>query len=87
MQDDAIVLHKAISKTISLIREDKGVRYTDLCFGYDIPTSTFDDIMSAKRLSSFYSIAKVIKALGLSFEEFGALLDKELPENFMDKID
>ena len=28
------------------------------------------------------SLCKIISALGLSFEEFGALLDKELPENF-----
>ena len=87
MQEDAIVLHKAISKTISLIRKDKGIRYTDLCLGFDIPTSTYDDIISAKRMTSFYNIARVIKALGLSFKEFGELLDNELPENFMDKID
>ena len=44
--------------------------------------STYDDIVKGRTNASFYNIAKIIGALGLSFEEFGKLLDEELPKNF-----
>ena len=46
--------------------------------------STYDDIVNAKTKASYYNVSKIIKGLGLSFEEFGRLLDKELPENFLE---
>ena len=30
------------------------------------------------------NLFEIVKALGLSFEEFGALLDKELPKTYWD---
>jgi len=44
--------------------------------------STYDDIMNAKEKASFYNVARVIKALDLSFEDFGKKLDKELGKDF-----
>ena len=87
MQEDIRHLYKAISRIINKKRSELGIKYTDFCLGNDIPTSTYDDIISAKRKSSFFNVAKVIKALGFSFEEFGALLDKELPDNFLKEND
>ena len=46
--------------------------------------STYDVVINASAQSSFYNIAKITKALGLSFKEFGTLLDKELPETYWD---
>ena len=83
MQEDSLILYKAISIIIHNTRKDKGIRYTDFCYENDIPMSTYDAIINAAYQSSYYNIAKVVKALGLSFEEFGKMLDKELPENFM----
>ena len=83
MQENIRHLYEAISRIIDKKRSELGIKYTDFCLGNDIPTSTYDDIINAKRKSSFYNVAKVVKALGLSFEEFGALLDKELPDNFL----
>ncbi len=83
MQDNVKQLYIAISHIIDRTRKERGINYTDFCLGNDIPTSTYDDIINASRQSSFYNIAKVVKALDLSFEEFGKLLDKELPDNFM----
>ena len=82
MQDKSLKLYTAISKIICKIRKEKGIKYTDLCYGNEIPMSTYDDIMNAKTKASFYNIAKIIKALGLSFEEFGELLDEELGKDF-----
>ena len=83
MQYEAQILHNKISEIITRTREGKGITYTDFCLGNDIPTSTYDAIINAKSKTYFYNIAKVVKALGLSFEEFGKMLDDELPENFM----
>jgi hypothetical protein len=55
--------------------------------GNDIPSSTYDAIVNANSKTYFYNIAKVVKALGLSFEEFGKMLDEELPKNFMTNED
>jgi len=83
MQEEALLLHSKISKIITDIRKQKGISYTDFCLGNDIPTSTYDAIIKAETHVYCYNVAKVVKALGMSFEEFGKLLDKELPENFM----
>lgn len=84
MQDDVTQLYKCTSKVICDVKDEKSIKYTELCYANDIPMSTYDDIINAKRKTSFYNIAKVVKALGLTFEEFGKRLDKELPNNFME---
>lgn len=80
MQQDAKKLYKAIAKVISQQKKEKGIKYTDLCYENEITMSTYDNIVAGKTKASYYNIAKIIKALGLNFEEFGRLLDKELPE-------
>ncbi len=86
MQEDVKELYIAISKVISKVKDDKGIKYTELCYENEIPMSTYDDIINAKTKATFYNIAKVVRGLGLNFEEFGKLLDKELPEEFFDNI-
>ncbi len=83
MQEEAKILQRAVSDIITKTRERKEISYTDFCLGNDIPTSTYDAIIKAESRTYFFNIAKVVKALGLSFEEFGKMLDNELPENFM----
>ena len=85
MQDDAKLLYNAIANIVSRYRKKSGVKYIDFCYGNDIPMSTYDTIVSARKQSSCYNVAKVAKALDLSFEEFGRLLDQELPPDFMSK--
>ena len=79
MQRDSKILYQAISNVITKVRESKGIKYTDFCYGNDIPMTTYDSIINASVQSSFYNISKVVKALGLTYEEFGKLLDEELP--------
>lgn len=83
MQENSKVLYKIIGKMISDIRKEKGIKYTDFCYENEIPMSTYDDIVKGRTNASFYNIFRVISALGLSFEEFGKLLDSKLPENFL----
>ncbi len=83
MQDEAKILYRAIAKIIAEQKNNKGIKYTELCYENEIPMTTYDDIVNAKTKASYYNIAKVVKALGLSFEEFGKLLDKELPPDFL----
>ncbi len=82
MQADSKMLYEAISRVIDKVRKSKNIKYTDFCYENDIPMSTYDAIINASTQSSCYNISKVIKALGLSFEEFGALLDEELPPEY-----
>ena len=84
MQEKSKILYEAVSRVVHNDRNSKNIKYTDFCYENDIPMSTYDAIINASTQSSFYTIAKVIKALGLSFEEFGALLDKELPKAYWD---
>ena len=84
MQDDSKILYEAISKIVHKARTDKNIKYTDFCYENDIPMSTYDAIINASSQSSFYNIAKVVKGLGLNFEKFGKLLDKELPKKYWD---
>ena len=78
------MLYEAISKVIHSVRTDKKMKYTDFCYENDIPMSTYDAIINASTQSSFYNIGKVVKGLGLSYKEFGELLDKELPASYWD---
>ena len=83
MQENANTLYNAIGDVIHCTRVNKGIRYTDFCYENDIPMSSYDDIIKARTQASFYNIARVVKALGLSFEEFGKMLDDKLPKDFM----
>ena len=87
MQGNKEKFNKAVGGLISRLRKEKGSKYTDFCYGYDIPTSTYDDIVNGKHKISFYTVAKIVKALGLNFEEFGKMLDTELPEKFFNGED
>lgn len=82
MQEDSKILYKAISRVIHKARIEKNIRYTDFCYENDIPMSTYDAIINASAQSSYYNVSKVVKALGLNFKEFGALLDEELPPEY-----
>ncbi|MBQ4647370.1 MAG: hypothetical protein IJB79_08480 [Candidatus Gastranaerophilales bacterium] len=82
MQDKTQKLYQAISNILCNEKKKKGIKYTELCYENDIPTSTYDDIINCKNKASFVNIAKIIIGLGLNFEEFGKMLDKELGENF-----
>ena len=87
MQDKSVILHRVLGELISRLRKEKGVKYLDFCDENSIATSTYDNIVNGTTKPSFYNIFKIIKALGLNFERFGALLDESLPEKFWEEED
>lgn len=87
MQDKSVILHRVLGELISYLRKEKGVGYLDFCDENSIATSTYDNIVNGATKPSFYNVFKIIKALGLNFEEFGALLDEKLPAKFWDDED
>ncbi len=85
MQENSKKLYKTIGKILHNERIKSGIKYTDFCYENDISMSTYDNIINGSKQITFFNIAKVVKALNLSFEEFGRYLDKELPENFLNQ--
>ena len=86
MQEKSKIFYKTIANLIRRIKAEKSIKYTELCYENDIPTSTYDDIVNARNQAKFHDIAKIINGLGISFEEFGALLDKELPNDLFNSF-
>lgn len=83
MQEESKKLYKITGKILADRRKELGIKYTDFCYGNDIPMSTYDVIISGSAKSSFYNIAKVVKASKMTFKEFGEALDNNLPDDFL----
>lgn len=84
MQKKSQILYSTTAKLIHDLREEKGITYLNYCYENDIATTTYDNFMNGKTETSFYNIAKIINGVGLSFGQFGDLLDKNLPDDFWD---
>ncbi|MBR2430562.1 hypothetical protein IKB17_03750 [bacterium] len=82
MQDKNKILQESIGRVINKTRKQKGFKFTIFCYENDISKTTLHMIEKGKNKSYVTSLFEVIKALGLSFTEFGALLDKELPPEY-----
>ena len=79
---EAKLLYDTVAEIFISSRKAKGITYTNFCYENDIPVSTYNDIIKSKGNASFYKVAQIVKALDLSFEDFGKLLDKKLPKDF-----
>lgn len=84
MQDKNEILQKAIGRTVEKIRKQKNLKFTIFCYENDISKTTLYMIEKGKNKPYVTSLCEIIKALGVSFEDFGALLDKELPQEYWD---
>ncbi|MCM1340041.1 MAG: helix-turn-helix domain-containing protein [Muribaculaceae bacterium] len=84
MQDEVKILYKTIGELLKDERVRKNLGYTLFCYENDIPKSTYDEILKGKKQTSLYNIFKIIRALGLNFEDFGKKLDAALPPEIWD---
>lgn len=84
MQDKNKILQKAIGRAVEKIRKQKHLKFTIFCYENDISKTTLYMIEKGKNKPYITSLCEIIRALGVSFEEFGALLDKELPQEYWD---
>lgn len=87
MQQESKLLYEILGKLLKEERKRRGIKYTDFCYENDIPMTTYNQIMKAKNQSTFYNVFKIIRALNLNFEEFGKLLDEQLPDSIWELND
>ena len=84
MQDKDKILQEAIGRVIYKIRKQKKLKFTIFCYENDISKTTLYMIEKGKCSPYATTLYEIIRCLGVSFEEFGKLLDKELPKNYWD---
>lgn len=82
MQDYNKTMQKAIGQVINKERKRRNLKFTIFCYENDISKTTLYMIEQGKNQIYATNLCKIIHSLGMNFEEFGRLLDKELPENF-----
>ena len=78
------ILQEAIGRVITKIRKQKNLKFTIFCYENDISKTTLYMIEKGKNKPYVTSLCEIIEALEISYEEFGALLDKELPPTYWD---
>ncbi len=83
MQGDKKILYEAVGRVLRKRRKSLNRKLTIFAYENDIPTTSLTSLEAARTEACFYNIYKISRALNLTCEEFGKLLDKELPENFM----
>lgn len=84
MQDKNKILQEAIGRVITKVRKQKNLKFTIFCYENDISKTTLYMIEKGKNKPYVTSLFEIIEALGLTYTEFGILLDKELPETYWD---
>lgn len=87
MQNSEKILAKAVAKILKDIRTKKGKSLNLFCNEYSIPTSTLNDIENSKTSIKLHSLYKILKAYQVDIIDFFNLLQKELPENFLNPED
>lgn len=81
MQQENVNLQKAIGRVIRAVRLRKGLKFTLFCYEHGIPTTTLYMLEQGSSNTRAANLFNVVQALGLSFAEFGALVDQELSNN------
>ena len=85
MQDKSKILYESLSKVLTKLRQISGKNYLEFCDENSIATSTYDNMINAKTKATFYNVAKFVRGASLNFQEFGKLLDEQLPETFWEE--
>lgn len=81
MQDEDLKFYKTVGKILKEQRKKRGLKFTIFCYENDIAKSSLNLIEKGSSQAYFSKIARVVKSLGLSFEEFGKILDEELSKS------
>ncbi|MFR1671399.1 MAG: helix-turn-helix domain-containing protein [Candidatus Gastranaerophilaceae bacterium] len=74
------LVYSAVGKTVKKLRGKK----SQYLFGaeYDIPQSVLSDLENCKKDPQLTTLLKLAESFGLSFSEFAAEIEKELPDGF-----
>lgn len=85
MQQKSKLLQKAISKVVINLNKQNDTKYLKFCDENSISTSTYDNILNANTNVTVYTLSKIIKGHSLTFEQFGALIDKSIDKEFWEE--
>ena len=80
MQEDEINFAKEVGKLIKRLRKENPKKYVIFCDENGIAPTTLDTLEKGVSSPKFYTVLRIIGALNLSCEEFGKLVDKEIPK-------
>lgn len=72
------ILQMAIGRALRNERRRRGIKFTIFCYEHDFPTTTLYMLETGNSKTSAVSTFRIAELLGLSFQEFGALVDKEV---------
>lgn len=81
MQEKENKFSKLIGRIIKDLRKNNPKKYVLFCDENDIANSTLQNIETGIRSPKLYTICRIVKALGLSFKDFGEILDKKLEKD------
>lgn len=76
------MIQMAIGRVIYKERIRRNLKFTIFCYENDIPKTTLYMIEHGKNKTYSTNLFRIVQALGLSFEDFGRLLQEELPNDF-----
>lgn len=83
MQQKEEQFAQILGEIIKKLRQDNPKKYVLFCDENNIPNSTLNNIENGLRSAKLYTVAKIIKALGLNFKDFGEILDDKVPQNLL----
>lgn len=67
-----------VGRAIRRERKRQGYKFTIFCYENDVPTTTLYMLEKGNSNTRVANVYHVAELLGLSFKEFGELVDKEL---------
>ncbi len=71
------ILQMAIGRAIRNERKRRGIKFTIFCYEHEFPTTTLYMLETGNSKTSAVNVFKIAEELGLTFQEFGALVDEE----------
>ena len=80
MQRKDEILQKTAAEILYKERISRGIKYTYLCEGYDIPTSTYDNFMNASKKTAFTTVMNIVFGT-MDIVEWAQLFKSKLLEN------
>lgn len=83
MQENEEKFAQITGGIIKELRQNNPKKYVMFCDESGLPNSTLNNIENGLRSAKLYTVAKIIKALGLNFKDFGEILDDKVPQNLL----
>ncbi|MDO5438075.1 MAG: helix-turn-helix transcriptional regulator [bacterium] len=78
MQEQELKFAREVGKLVKRLRKEYPKKYVIFCDENGIAPTTLDTLEKGISSPKFYTVLRIIGALGISCEEFGKLVDKEI---------